>query len=597
MKIKPTQGICPYCNFDLEQYQAENAERGLHYLQPGSILNGRFMVGKVLGEGGFGITYIGWNLNLDMPIAIKEYFPNGFVTRNAGQTDMVSVLSGGGKGQFYLKQKERFLDEAKTLGRLDDIDSIVSVKDCFAENGTAYIIMEYLEGEDFGAYLRRKGGKLPANQVFDMMKPIIEALALIHKDNNGLIHRDISPDNIRITKKSKVKLMDFGAARETEEEKSLSVVLKPGYAPEEQYRTRGKQGPWTDVYGLCATMYRAIVGKKPIESLERIAEDHLKAPSELGISIDEKKEKALMKGLAVLAKNRWQSMDELHEALYGKVNKTLDEEKIRQEQEQEKQATQQSPILETLRKFEVQGQFKETSQKQLPKNGKIVEKGKKAEGKKVEGKKADGIRMVVAINPGYEDMWDTSLDGRKSKIKGKYVEVSEDDLNLSVALQLREELQKRGYRVIMTREKNSIKRSVLERVEMAEKRADLLITLHCKDVFFRTYSGARTLRRKKGYDNEVDPIGSKFYKKSNFLAQYIVGEYCKATGLRERGCYEANLLENNCGKLPAVILEMGCLGNEQDELYMADERNQKIMAEGIANGISLYKAKIIDKTK
>ncbi len=318
MKMKPNTGTCPYCHFDLEQYQQENAQKGLHYLQPGSILNGRYMIGKILGEGGFGITYIGWNLNLDMPIAIKEYFPNGFVTRNANQTNSVTVLSGGGKGQFYLKQKDRFLDEAKTLGKLNDIDAIVSIKDCFAENGTAYIVMEYLDGEDFGSFLKKNGGKLPARQVFEMMEPIIKALALIHKNNHGLIHRDISPDNIRIMTDGKVKLMDFGAARETDDEKSLSVVLKPGYAPEEQYRTRGKQGPWTDVYGLCATMYRAIVGKKPIESLERIAEDNLKKPSELGIIMNPKQEEALMKGLAVLAKNRWQSMDELYKALYFK---------------------------------------------------------------------------------------------------------------------------------------------------------------------------------------------------------------------------------------------------------------------------------------
>ncbi len=281
------------------------------------------MVGKVLGEGGFGITYIGWNLNLNLPIAIKEYFPNGIAVRNAGQTNTVSTLTGGGKEDYYIKQRERFIDEAKTLGRFSDIDAIVSVKDCFVENGTAYIVMEYLDGEDFTQYLKRKGGKLPAEQVFEMMEPIIKALILVHK-NNGLIHRDISPQNIRITSDGRVKLMDFGAARETDDEKSLSVLLKRGYAPEEQYRTRGKQGPWTDVYGLCATMYRAITGEKPIEALERIEEDELKRPSEMGIIMNLEQEDVLMKGLAVLAKNRWQNMDELYDAIYFVKEKMAD---------------------------------------------------------------------------------------------------------------------------------------------------------------------------------------------------------------------------------------------------------------------------------
>ncbi len=458
MKLKPNRGICPHCHFNLEQYENEMVKKGLHYLQPGSILNGRYMVGKVLGEGGFGITYIGWNLNLDMPIAVKEYFPKGFVARNTDQTDVVSVLLGGGKGQFYLKQKDRFLDEAKTLGRLENIDAIVSVKDCFAENGTAYIVMEYLDGEDFGKYLRKNGGKLPARQVFDMMEPIIKALALIHKDNNGLIHRDISPDNIRITADAKIKLMDFGAARETDDEKSLSVVLKPGYAPEEQYRTRGKQGPWTDVYGLCATIYRAIVGKKPIESLERAVDDRLKTPSELGIPIHPKRENALMKGLAVLAKNRWQSMDELYEAFYFRTieesfqhldilnknfdenssknhNKNLGEEQDRIKKEQEELKNQIQQLIEIQRQLEERMQLQERLQKQMQEQlqtklqiqselEKENEKKEKAEEQSKE-KQEPIAPYIVAINAGYESTWNTGYGVERSTLKGKYFEILE----------------------------------------------------------------------------------------------------------------------------------------------------------------------------
>lgn len=313
MKKKPNKGVCPYCHFDLNEYQALP-----HHLQPRTILNGKYMVGKALGEGGFGITYIGWNLNLEIPLAIKEYFPSGFVTRDVGRADNVSVLSGN-KAQFYEKGREKFLDEARILGKFDDMEGIVSVKDFFKENGTAYIVMEYLDGEDFGSFLQRNGGKLPVESVFEMMKPVMKALIAVH--NKGLIHRDISPDNIRITTNSKVKLLDFGAAREVSGgEKSLSIMLKPGYAPEEQYRTRGRQGPWTDVYALCATMYRAITGQKPIESLDRMGRDELLRPSQLGVSISPSQEHAIMKGMEVLAQNRWQSVKELYDAIFHPNN-------------------------------------------------------------------------------------------------------------------------------------------------------------------------------------------------------------------------------------------------------------------------------------
>ncbi len=494
MKIKPDKGECPYCHFDLEKYQDEKEKKGLHYLQPGSILNGRYMIGKVLGEGGFGITYIGWNLNLETPIAVKEYFPNGFVTRNANETDTVSVLSGEGKEKFYFKQKDRFLDEAKTLGRLENIDSIVSVKDCFAENGTAYIVMEYLEGEDFGSYLRRNGGKIPANQVFDMVEPIIKALAFVHKNNNGLIHRDISPDNIRITKNSKVKLMDFGAARETDDEKSLSVVLKPGYAPEEQYRTRGKQGPWTDVYGLCATMYRAIVGKKPIESLERIVEDHLKTPSELGISINSMQEKALMKGLAVLAKNRWQSMDELYNAIYGSqiTNMRTQEAKTSQLSNTRMQEAKMSQLSNT--------RMQEAKTPQLS-NVRIREAENRDLKSSVKQQNMQESPMVVAINAGYESAWNPQ-SRKKSSIAGTYSYVSEYRVNLSVALKLQEELERRGYRVIMTRRNNENIIDCSRRIKMAiDKGAEIIISLHTRRSSSNTLSGAWTIIPKKNMDS------------------------------------------------------------------------------------------------
>ena len=177
--------------------------------------------------------------------------------------------------------------------------------------------MEFVEGKTLKQMLADAGGKLPAAAVFDMMKPLMRSLSEVH--GAGVIHRDISPDNIMVTKEGNIKLLDFGAARDYADSgnRSLSVMLKPGYAPEEQYRTRGVQGPWSDVYALCATIYRAITGVNPPESVERLRADELEAPSALGAAIDPAREKALLKGMAVLQTDRYQSVIELYEALYS----------------------------------------------------------------------------------------------------------------------------------------------------------------------------------------------------------------------------------------------------------------------------------------
>jgi len=208
---------------------------------------------------------------------------------------------------------------AKTLAKFRNLPGIVSVTDFFYTNETSYIVMEYIEGMTLKAYLAESGGKLPADRVFDMMKPVMFSLDKVHL--GGMVHRDISPDNIMIDSNGFVKLLDFGAAREFTDSgnRSLSVILKHGYAPEEQYRSRGVQGPWTDVYALCATVYRCITGVTPLESNERLIGDELRAPSELGAEIGRAREAALMKGMAVMQRDRWQSMNGLYEILYGEA--------------------------------------------------------------------------------------------------------------------------------------------------------------------------------------------------------------------------------------------------------------------------------------
>jgi serine/threonine protein kinase len=311
MREKENSGVCPYCGFDESQY-----EPSPHHLPPRSILGGKCLIGRVLGEGGFGITYLGWDLNLDLKLAIKEYYPTGYVTRTNTATSTVTPYRGE-KTEFFTTGRSRFINEAKTLAKYYTLPGIVSVRDFFLENGTAYIVMEFVEGETLKQRLARVGGKMEAGEIFELVRPLLRSLSEMHA--SGLIHRDISPDNIMITPENNIKLIDFGAARDYLDSgnRSLSVMLKPGFAPEEQYFARGQQGPWTDIYALCATIYRAITGTTPQESVERLRHDELQPPSALGARLTPAQEAALMKGLSVAQEGRWQTVPELYADLYG----------------------------------------------------------------------------------------------------------------------------------------------------------------------------------------------------------------------------------------------------------------------------------------
>ena len=293
--IEETDVECPFCG------TAVNAEIPSHHLAPGTILNNKFMVGAALGEGGFGITYIGRDTKLDMKVAIKEYYPNGYVNRSNTISPSVNSSTSGERKDFFDTGRDRFLREAQILAKFSGSTGIVDVRDFFEENNTAYIVMEYLDGQTLKDYLKNKGTLTP-EQTIRLLMPVMESLKKVH--TQGLIHRDISPDNIMLVD-GHVKLLDFGAARNVSAtaNKSLSVMLKPGYAPEEQYRSKGDQGPWTDVYALCATMYKCITGITPDDSTQRVFSDELKTPSALGISIDPVIEKALLKGLNVMQKD------------------------------------------------------------------------------------------------------------------------------------------------------------------------------------------------------------------------------------------------------------------------------------------------------
>ena len=290
-------------------------EENLHCLRKGTRLIGRYTVEGVLGQGGFGITYLGMDELHKKKVAIKEFFPQGIVTRNIEYEDTVTVTLVGEK-ENYDKGKERFLKEAQTMAMFSKDKGIVKALDFFEINNTAYIVMEYLEGVTLKQYLR-ENKRIDAEDLVELLVPLIEALDEIH--SQGLIHRDISPDNIMVLPDGRIKLMDFGAARDYTEfgEKSLSIVLKPGYAPPEQYQTHGVQGPWTDIYALCATMYKCITGENPPDAIDRLVDDHLKKISAFGISVSPQIEKAIIKGMSVAANDRYQNVGDFCEDLYG----------------------------------------------------------------------------------------------------------------------------------------------------------------------------------------------------------------------------------------------------------------------------------------
>ncbi len=293
-----------------------------HHLMQGTVLNNRYLIGNAIGEGGFGITYIGRDLNLDMIVAVKEFYPKGFVNRNNLASNNVEV-SGKTNSELFEKGRKKLIREARTLARFSGTKSIVDVRDYFENNNTGYIVMEYIRGETLKSRIERYGVFSP-DELISKMMPLFYALEKLH--DAGLIHRDISPDNIMLVDDGGIKLMDFGATRNVNfiTDRTLSVMLKPGYAPDEQYRVRGVQGPWTDIYAICSTIYKCITGVTPDDSLERAFSDKLKAPSELDVEISDELEKVILKGMSPCREDRYQNMTEFINAVNSAIRSERD---------------------------------------------------------------------------------------------------------------------------------------------------------------------------------------------------------------------------------------------------------------------------------
>lgn len=305
--------VCPHCGLGNWKYQA--AEKTLEL---GTMLKSRYKIGTVIGDGGFGITYRAVDMNTGKGVAVKEFYPREVVTRSTADHTTVKLMNRDNTAQFQ-KGLNSFLEEANGLARFNNTDKIVNVYDFFEQNGTAYIVMEYLRGKPLSRYAKDHGGKISVSAAINVIMKMCEALSYVH--GAGMVHRDISPDNIFVEKTGKIKLIDFGAARESygNEEKTLSIVLKPNYAPPEQFRKKSRQGPWTDVYALGATVYKLLTGRTPDQAIDRIMEDEMQVPSRYNPEVPLFLDRIVMKMMAPKIEDRFQNCDEVRREMLKHV--------------------------------------------------------------------------------------------------------------------------------------------------------------------------------------------------------------------------------------------------------------------------------------
>ena len=311
MQKKGENFVCPFCGYDEEQH-----EDFFLYLKPRTFLHRRYLIGKLLAQGGFGITYVGFDTNLERKVAIKEYFPSMLANRNMNNS---TVVPSKGDSENFFYGLKFFMDEARSLARFEKHSHIVNVYDFFASHGTGYMVMQFLEGDSLSSFITQNGGKLSVEKAKSFIFPVLDALKTLHAVQ--LYHRDISPQNIMITENHVPVLIDFGAARYVvgEQSHSLDVIMKPGYTPIEQLSSRGNIGPWTDIYACGASLYFMISGIVPPSATDRVYKDELVPLAFIdGLktqSISAELNEAILRALSVRGDDRFQTIDEFEQAL------------------------------------------------------------------------------------------------------------------------------------------------------------------------------------------------------------------------------------------------------------------------------------------
>lgn len=307
--IDEETAVCLHCGY------GQRGEVSPFGLKPGTILRGRYLVGRMLGQGGFGLTYVGYDLTLEIKTAIKEYFPSGLATRNSTVSNQVHRNTTQLDQENWQAGCESFLKEARKMAKIDSLPGIVRVRDTFPENQTAYIVMDFIEGETLKQRLS-KTGPMKYSACIRLLRPLMESLGRIHKQ--GLIHRDISPDNIMVQPDGSVCLLDFGAAKDiTLQNAASQQIAKKGFSPPEQYREKGSIGSWTDVYALCATIYYCVTGKLVPDAMDRMYEDTLDFEVFFSEPLSAAVTDALRDGLRLRTEERVQTVEELLGRLEG----------------------------------------------------------------------------------------------------------------------------------------------------------------------------------------------------------------------------------------------------------------------------------------
>ena len=301
--------ICPVCGAP-----AEDAQRIRGALAPQTILNGKYLVGAALGGGGFGVTYRALKLSSLRPVqgetvAVKEYFPRNISTRRGNG----SIEPNPRERENFDRWRSKFVQEYRMLHRMEQCPSVVHVLDIFEENNTAYLVMEYVEGTTIEKRVREQG-PIPAQQLLKTMEPFINDMYRLNERN--VVHRDMNPSNIILRRDAPPMLIDFGSARPNDPETKKTVLIRKGYAPPEQYDSDGRQGAWTDVYGLCATLYFALTGVEPPDARERRYDDRLQDIGELCPALSRRQANVLMAGLEMDYTKRPASFESLAAGLY-----------------------------------------------------------------------------------------------------------------------------------------------------------------------------------------------------------------------------------------------------------------------------------------
>ena len=319
-EMNPGDTFCRYCGFHYERYMANRVP---YSLKPGGIIQDRYILGKVLGTGGFGITYIGYDTKLCIRVAIKEYFPYGMAKRiNPGDTEESQTVIIENKPERYKEELNRFLEEARTLASFNQMEGIVTVLDFFYANNTGYYVMDYLPGTTVKQQMKGQNAPFTQEETLTLLRPVIRSLKKVHR--KGIIHRDISPDNLVMNENGMPVLIDFGAAKRLDNTSDGAKILKHGYSALEQYDTRGEQGPWTDVYALCATIYNMVTMRTLPKALDRLRGAGRVPLDPMYYPVTREFADAVNTGLEPDRRNRFQSMEALENALYS-VEKTEDD--------------------------------------------------------------------------------------------------------------------------------------------------------------------------------------------------------------------------------------------------------------------------------